>query len=389
MIKKIIDKYAKLVSNKPLLILIVFILFTILMIFGNSLIKNKNVDYKDMLPQNYEVIKSFNMISEDFGNSNSGMIVLTIDNSYKNSNEIKSVCDPELIKYSKKIEDSLKNIPEINSVNGIGNIAYSIYNMIPNDILKVKQVCKSSLSSQIISKDESMALITLSFNEDVSSKDATDIIDNVIKNFEKPSGIKVDLAGDIFAQQAVLNEIGPSIAKTSSFSMILIVLVLFLMFKKVKYVFTPLTTIIFGVIWTTGFLGLMNIGLSTMTSGTISMIMGIGIDFGIQIISRFNYEKKSNKKTKAMENTLNGVISPILITTISCLIGFKAMGLGELSMMKEIGNILSYGILFCMLASLTIVPSILLILTKDDENKDSFNGLKNFLKFDKKKIKKK
>jgi predicted RND superfamily exporter protein len=360
------------------------------MVFGNSLIKNKSVNYEDMLPQNYEVIKSFKMISEDFGNSNSGMIVLTIDDSFKNSNEIKSVCDPELVKYSKKIEDSLKNTPEINSVKGIGNSIYSVYNMIPNDLSKVKQVCKSSLNSQIISKDESMALITLSFNEDVSSKDATEIINNVIINFEKPSGIKVDLAGDIFAQQAVLNEIGPSIAKTSSFSMILIVLILFLMFKKVKYVFTPLTTIIFGVIWTTGFLGLMNMGLSTMTSGTISMIMGIGIDFGIQIISRFNYEKKSNKKTKAMENTLNGVISPILITTISCLIGFKAMGLGELSMMKEIGDILSYGILFCMLASLTIVPSILLLLTRDNENKDSLTRLKNFLKKDyNKKINKK
>lgn len=380
MIKKIINNYSKLVSNKPVLILVIFALFTLLMIFGNSLIKNKNINYEDMLPQNYEVIKSFKMISEEFGNSNSGMIVISIDDSSKNSNEIKSVCNPELVKYSKKIEDSLKNVYGVDSITGIGNIVYSSYGMIPSDTIKVKLICKSSLTSQIISQDESMALITISFDTSISSEEATTMINNVINNFDKPVGIKIELAGDIFAEQAVLNEIGPSIAKTSSVSMILIVLILFLMFKKVKYVFTPLTTIIFGVIWTTGFLGLMQIGLSTMTSGTISMIMGIGIDFGIQIISRFNYEKKSNKKVKAMENTLNGVISPILITTLSCLIGFKAMGLGELSMMKDIGDILSYGILFCMLAALTIVPSILVLLTKEGKEQSIKDKIQKYIK---------
>jgi hypothetical protein len=354
------------------------------MIIGNSLVKNKSVDYQDMLPKDYEVIKSFKMISEDFGNSNSGIIVLMIDNSFKNSNEVKSVCDPELVKYSKKIEDSLKNSYKINSVVGIGNNVYSYYNKIPNEKYEIINFCKSQTNSQIISNDESMALIRISFDEEISSEEATSLVQGIINNYEKPSGIKVGLTGDIFAQKIILDEIGPSITKTSTFSMILIVLILFLMFKKVKYVFTPLMTIVFGVIWTIGFLGLMNIGLSTITSGTISMIMGVGIDFGIQIISRFNYEKRFNKKTKAMEKTLNGVISPILITTISCLIGFRAMSLGELRMMKEIGDILIYGILFCMVASLTIVPSILVLLTKDNEkNKEE----KEIIKKDKRILK--
>jgi predicted RND superfamily exporter protein len=105
-------------------------------------------------------------------------------------------------------------------------------------------------------------------------------------------------------------------------------------------------------------------GLSTITSGVISMIMGIGIDFGIQTVMRFKQEIKNKTPEKAMEETMNNVFVPMGITTLAALIGFKAMSMGELSLLKDLGKMMSYGVAACFLAAITFVPAILVVLEK-------------------------
>ena len=126
-------------------------------------------------------------------------------------------------------------------------------------------------------------------------------------------------------------------------------------------------TILFGVIWALGFTSLIGMGISPVTSGVISMIMGIGIDFGIQVINRFKQEMIEYDKKEAMRRTINGVFMPMLTTTLAALIGFRAMSLGELKMMGEMGTIMSFGVAFCMLAAITIVPSLLVLFTKEQK----------------------
>jgi len=51
-----------------------------------------------------------------------------------------------------------------------------------------------------------------------------------------------------------------------------------------------MTTIIFGTLWGNGYVGFIGMGMSSQTSGVLSMIMGIGIDFGIQVVTRYRFE---------------------------------------------------------------------------------------------------
>jgi predicted RND superfamily exporter protein len=378
--KKIIDNYSKFVSNHALMVLILSLSFTLLMIVGNSLVKNKTMDYEDMLPENYESIKAFKLIANDFGSTSSGIIVVEIDNSFSNSNEIKFISDPEIVRYSKKLEDYLKNVEGVSEVRGLGNLVYDYYGNISNSISDIRKVSLSQGASNIVAKDESLEVITLILEQEIDSSELTRQVEEIVYALDKPAGIKVSLTGDIFAESIVMEQIGPSMSTTSNVAMIAIIVILFLLFKKIKSVVLPLMTIIFGVLWTMGFMGFIGSGISTMTSGTISMIMGVGIDFGIQIMSRFNYENKKNKKNKAMEETLKGTLFPIFTTAIACLVGFKAMGLGELTMMAEIGDVMSYGVVFCMLAAITIVPSLLILLTKDNSTKKEDLSLKEKIK---------
>lgn len=63
----------------------------------------------------------------------------------------------------------------------------------------------------------------------------------------------------------------------------------------------------------------------------IAMVMGIDIDFGMQIVTRFRQELRENDVENALTMTLSNVIKPMTITTIVILIGFRAMSSGKLT----------------------------------------------------------
>ncbi|MCW8966737.1 MAG: MMPL family transporter, partial [Candidatus Pacearchaeota archaeon] len=278
----LINWYSKFVSNNAVLVLFICLLISVVMFVGMQLMQSDEMDYEDLLPQDYDVIKAFTLIEDEFGSTNAGIIVIEIDNSYVNSNEYKSVVEPEVVRYSLLLENYLLYLDNVESVNGFGSLIKEEYGKIPNNLNDIRGFARI-YGGSYVSNDESMMLISVYFDEDIDAEKSTIEIYESINNVDKPAGVSVDISGDIFQDYIIDQEIGPDMNKTSMFSMIAIVVILFFIFRSVRGVVLPLMTIIFGVIWTMGFLGLIGSGISSMTSGAISMIMGIGIDFGIQV----------------------------------------------------------------------------------------------------------
>lgn len=177
----------------------------------------------------------------------------------------------------------------------------------------------------------------------------------------KPPGVKASLGGSVLEGQVMKKTIEPDMAKTSLYSLIGILAIILLLFRSIKYGFTPLTTIVFGSIWTMGYVGLIGMGLTSQTSGVLSMIMGIGIDFGIQVVTRYRLELPGKLPAEAMAVSLNNVIIPMSTTTLAALIGFQAMSMGKLTFLADMGTIMSYGVAASMLAAITVVPALIVI----------------------------
>ncbi|MFA7708370.1 MAG: efflux RND transporter permease subunit [Candidatus Pacearchaeota archaeon] len=373
---KIFKEYSKFVSNKPWTILIVSLIITAIMLYGFMNLKTVNMNYEDMLPEENEVINSFKIISEEFGGENSITIVIELDNLIINSDEPLDIRDPRVISYIDKLSQQLIYVKDVTSVSSVSElIKTSNNNYIPNTQNEIIEILnKPALSYQVssfVSKDNSMSLINVKLSEDSDdhSEEIEQEISLILDHSNKPAGISVTGTGDILKDPQIEKIITDDMSKTSLVAIIGIIFILLIIFRSFKYGFLPLTSIIFGVLWAMGFLGLIGLGLNTMTSGTISMIMGIGIDFGIQIIVRFKHEFKTADKRKAMEKTMNAVLGPIGITTLAAIIGFRAMSWGELTMMAEMGNIMSLGVIFCMFAAITVVPSLVILVERDKPKK--------------------
>jgi predicted RND superfamily exporter protein len=365
---KIVGAYARFVSRNYLFLAVLVITLTIASSILSANVRTTSMSYKNMVPNNMPAMQTMNLISDSFGGTSSATFVLQIDPRYAGSDEIRDLRDYRAMEYM----DTLSSVlARSESVIGTTSPASSIKalngGVIPKSNLRIREIMGFSPGSfaRSISGDYRVASLSVSVNDDVDQAELTKDLQLVLQEVPPPPGIGVSITGEPVQSAIVQSQIGPDIAKTSGISFFLIAALCVLVFGSIVYGLIPLSTIAIGVIWLMGFLGLMGTGLSAMTSGAISMIMGIGIDFGIQITMRFRDEYEKHRDAgPAIEKTMNETLMPMFTTTLAALIGFQAMSLGQLKLLGELGTMMSYGVVACFLAAITLVPAILMVEKK-------------------------
>lgn len=170
-----------------------------------------------------------------------------------------------------------------------------------------------------------------------------------------------------------LNKIlNPDSSRTGIISFIAIIIFLFIVTRSIKYTILPLVTVILAILWVFGLIGYFGIPFNSIISSVISMTIGVGIDFGIQLALRFRHERHVNNldKQAAMTNTLKYTLYPMVITVIAALVGFQAMRFGKLTLMGDLGTAMSFAILSSMIVAITIVASLIILFEKKHLKKD-------------------
>lgn len=358
---KFTDKFAVVSFKRPFLILLFVLIITIFMFVQSQNVKTVSTDNRDALPDDYPVLEAFTKMENKFGSSSSAMIVVTFDS--EDPYGVNDIREPEILEYIYTLSELSSLVDDVDEVS---SGAYYLKDMnggvLPNKKSVVIELMDSSQSlDSYFNKRHDMALIKISLSDAYVEEDIYTDLTSVIEQVSPPSGVKASLGGSSIEDAVVTQVIGGDMGKTSIFSMLGIMVVLLLIFRSIKYGVIPLFTIGIGVVWTMGYIGLVGMTMSSATSGVLSMIMGIGIDFGIQMVSRFRQELRENDVQTSLKIMLRAVFVPMTTTTLAAIIGFQAMRLGELTFLADMGTMMMYGVVGCYFVAILAVPSLLVI----------------------------
>ncbi len=368
MINKLIGRYSRFVTRRPFIVLVVVVLITVSAIQMAGTIQTKKTELRDFLPKDVGAIGTLFAVEDEFGSTNVVNLVVELDPRYTGSDEVSDVRDPRVVRYMNQLSDMSLHTQDVLEVTSPASVLKNINNgKLPQSRRDIQELTyKNGLLDSYVSKDYALALVKVKTTDDVDLENLERELDKIITQIPKPPGIKTSLGGSVMESRVMEKTIGPDMAKTSLYSLIGILVIILLLFRSVKYGFTPMTTIIFGSIWAMGYVGLIGMGLTSQTSGVLSMIMGIGIDFGIQVVTRYRLELPGKSPEEAMSVSLNNVIIPMSTTTLAGLIGFGAMSLGKLTFLADMGTMMGYGVVASMLAAITVVPALIVIFDKID-----------------------
>ena len=137
--------------------------------------------------------------------------------------------------------------------------------------------------------------------------------------------------------------------------MVVILLVAF----KVRWRLLPLVGMLVGVVWGFGAFGSTGTMLSLVTIAGLPILIGLGIEFSIQMQNRIEEERSVDRDPDAFGETMRHLGPPLLVATVAAVIAFLTVRISKVPMVQDFGVLLSIGIVALLVAGI-VVPTVII-----------------------------
>jgi uncharacterized protein len=184
----------------------------------------------------------------------------------------------------------------------------------------------------------------------------------------KPTGFTV-LISDMTAN------ILPTQFKTSGIALLLCLLVLVIVFRSFKYGLATLMVVVFGIVIEILVLYLLGWPLDFMTVTISSLLIGIGVDFGIHITHRFREElhHKGIELSKSIKMTVLHVGRSLVAAAFTTAGVFAILGISQMVPLRRFGITIAVGLVGALVGAVLVLPSMLAIIGKNNSAGDVAN----------------
>ncbi len=317
-----------------------------------------------------------NFINENFGGTSTMNVILESDeeNAFKNP-QILSLMDTlqsDVENTNSLVGASFSLTDYIKRMNMVMNEDEREYNVIPDSQNLIAQYLLLYEMSgdpenllQVVDYNYQKANITFQLKSDdsLAIKSAIDVVEKYEEEF-KELGVHINFAGSGYRSLVFSDLILEGQIYSILISLIMVILLLSLMFKKIAIGFIGAIPNIITVFISFGIMGILRIPLSTTTALLTSIAIGIGIDYAIHFIERYKiYATETGNAEEALEKTISHSGRAILYNAIVVISGFLVLLFSVFPPNRALGALVSLNMFTSFLGTLTIM-AVLLVKSK-------------------------
>jgi len=366
LLQRSLIKLAEIQKKHARSLAVLVIIFTIILGIGLKDL-TINSDFRKEMPKQLPIFALNDRIADKFGGEDMVVIAVQIDDSVDLKNAVRDIRDPRVIQSLIFLDEELRNEATIISVASPASLFRGKEPVTPQEITKT---LNNPQANAFFSRNFKMALMYItadigSGEEQIQNFDK--LIQNRIDHTPKPPGVKFGITGGPTLRMTIFDLLKSDAVFTLLVAAGIILLLLFVMegsYTQGILVFAPLSL---GLIWTMGTLGWLGIPLSVATVGLSSMILGLGVEYGVFVLSRYNEERaKNNSQLDSMKTTVFGIGSAVIGSGLTTIVGFGVLSFSSVPMIQHLGQTLALGIAFCLLAALFVNP-VFILLEEDYE----------------------
>jgi hydrophobe/amphiphile efflux-3 (HAE3) family protein len=135
---------------------------------------------------------------------------------------------------------------------------------------------------------------------------------------------------------------------------VVIMAIILLVAFNVRWRLLPLGVVLIGVIWAFGLAGYLGIPLSLVTIAGLPVMLGVGIDYAIQMHARVEEEIVMARGEDPIQVTARNLCPALLVVTFDAIFAFAALHFSKVPMIREFGVLLAIGIAVICFGSIII-----------------------------------
>ncbi len=358
--------------DHPKRTIIIIIILTIIVASGVRWLVLED-DMMKILPKNMESVQTWDNIKDEFGSTDMMFIAF--------GERDKSVYNAEILKTLWDVSKALEAIPEVDEVMTIatsnrmdsdgGFIEVSdlqpTRDLADDEILNIKSYLEDneSISARLVGKNQDFLNIIVKPIADVDM----DIFNNKVINTanEYIDGYENHYGGQIYLMGVMPALIRGDINFLMRVGFIFMVLILLLSLRSVPAVLMNLFVILSSVIVMLGFMGWIyrltgsdKFLFSLLNTSMPIVLLTIANADGVHFLTKFFKKMRITKDVrKSLTISMESLLLPIFLTSITTMAAFLAMIFAPLQQMIGYGIATAFGIAWAWLLSSLLLPAVI------------------------------
>jgi predicted RND superfamily exporter protein len=218
----------------------------------------------------------------------------------------------------------------------------------------------------VASPDQTMALVMLAPIALAEDAEALPALDKRVEELLAPThalvpDASIERTGLATIARDELESMEGETTLLTLVALVVILVMLMLNFRKVSAPLLAVAPVLLGITWTMGALGLLLGTLNLMTAMIMIVLLGLGVDFSIHLIGRFDEERSQGADVEqALSNAFVETGSGVVTGGVSTAAAFFALTFADMRGIHEFGVAASVGVLLSLAATFQLLPVLLL-----------------------------
>ena len=320
-----------------------------------------DVNYFDMVPEGVPQVEKYFEYADNFGGgTNINMLLI--------QTESQGLTYPETIEAIYAMQEEMRGIGA--TVTSIADLLTEAYDVLERNSI-VEKLAEFANAEEIIFDrvareglvvdDYSKTIILVYFPVGLSTGELEILINKVndiASNTVLPYNGRIS---ELTGQDAINVEINNQLLDEQSRSLLIAILVvlaaLILIFNSSLWGFLTMIPVMFVLLWEPGFLVMLDISLSVVTVSIASIMIGIGIDYGIHVTERVREEiAKGKEKMDATKEAIEKTGLSLIEAACTTIAGLASVYFVDIPSIQHFGTIIIIMTISSLVAAVFILP---------------------------------
>ncbi len=355
-----------------------------------------DTDPENMLAEDQADRVLYNRIKKDFGIHDLIVVGIVDKKGIFRAEPLERVAraTSEILKIKGVIIEDVVSLTTTDNVKSSGGLLdiHPVMTQIPRSAKAVNQLRKDIaenpfLHEKIASADGTAISLYIPIQKkNMSYRIARQI--RAILDRELLAGQTYHLAGLPVAEDTFGHEMFIQMAVVAPLAFMVIMILAFLLFRKIAFLLPIGMDAMFAVIWAMGLLIGTGNTVHIMSSMIPVFLMPIAVLDDVHVLSEFfdRYRALGDKRRALLEG-MQPLYRPMLFTSLTSAVGFASLALADIPPVRVFGLFVAFGIMAAWLFSMTMVPAVISLMSEEklkkivsEEGRDSSSILDRVLK---------
>jgi len=210
----------------------------------------------------------------------------------------------------------------------------------------------------LISTDRKTTALTLVLQNDADSETVISGVRQML--VDSPADLMLYQIGMPLVSEALAKFTKKDFFRLPPITFLLIVVILFYLFRKVQYILIPLASVGLALVWTFGFMALLKIPLSMLTMIVPVFLVAVGTAYCLHIVSEYlTCRSQSGSSSEAITKTFSNIALPTFLAVLTTTIGLGSLLVNRISAIQEFAVFSCFGMISTLVIVLTFLPATL------------------------------